>query len=99
MSGASWRATYSERFLDRAIQRPQPEPVYAYVRTTDEEIAALPEQSRPLAMLSRSLSDACAETSAKIRASWACAIANTEDATPGCCRTVPGLYGYTGEDV
>ena len=18
---------------------------------------------------------------------------------PGCCRTVPGLYGYTGEDV
>jgi hypothetical protein len=61
-----WRATYGERFRERAIQRPTPPVVY--VRKTDEEIAALPDELRPLALLSRALSDGCAELCAKMRA-------------------------------
>lgn len=52
----AWRTTYAARFNSRAIQRPQASPLY--VRPTDEQIAALPEQMRGMAYLVRSLRDA-----------------------------------------
>ena len=53
------RATYAERFNVRAIQRPEPTPVY--VRPTDEQISALPEAQRALVYTVRGIHDACRE--------------------------------------
>jgi len=55
----NWQATYGERFLARAIQRPQPEPIY--VPPTDEQIALLPEGQRRFALTVRAWHYAMAE--------------------------------------
>lgn len=59
-----WQSTCRERFLRRAIQRPEPEPVY--VQLTDEQIALLPESIQPFLRLQRGLADALAPVAAAL---------------------------------
>lgn len=55
----TWQAVFAERFNARGLDRPQRPPVPApYVRLTDEQIAALPEELRAVARFSRSMWDA-----------------------------------------
>jgi len=68
---ADWQSTYSERFLQRAIQRPEPDPVYVRVRLTDEQIESFPEHLRSLAYMTRAFGDSMEKTVAAVGQSMA----------------------------